>query len=118
MNKIEQYFYKYTVTYYEEIDGKHELKTASGLTFGQTFNEACAKITDYFGEELLEDIKIEFASDCDIIEDFEIAELFHETSGEKSNDGVADEIKAGLKEAIEYEKGKQQAKTTTLSTSD
>ena len=76
MDKIEQNFYKYTVRYYEEIDGKHELKTASGLTFGKNFNEACAKIIDYFGEESLEDIKIEFASDCDVIEDFEIAELF------------------------------------------
>lgn len=100
MDKVEQYFYKYTVTYYEEIDGKHELKTASGLTFGQTFNEACAKITDYFDEESLEDIKIEFASDCDVIEDFEIAELFNETAEEKSDGSVADEIKDSLSEAI------------------
>lgn len=118
MDKIEQYFYKYTVTYYEEIDGKHELKTAVGLTFGSTFNEVCAKITDYFGEESLEYIKIEFASDCDILEDFEIAELFNVKEEEKNDKSVADEIKAGLNEAIEYEKGNLELRTTEISTPD
>ena len=48
-------------------------------------------------------MKIEFAGDCDVLEKYEIDELF-------------DEIKTGLSEAIEYEKGNISLKTTTLST--
>ena len=113
-----QYFYKYTVKYYEYIDDKPELKTASGLTFGSTFNDVCAKITDYFGEESLEDIKIEFASDCDVLEDFEIAELFNTEMEDNGENGVADTIKTGLNEAIEYEKGNLELRSTELSTTD
>ena len=112
MDKIEQYFYKYTITYSEDINGEPELRTVTGLTFAKTFNEACAKLTDYFDEERIEEMKIEFVSDCDVIEEDELAELFN--IKEKSK--IVDEIKRGLSEAIEYEKGNLDLRTTTLST--
>lgn len=105
MQEIEQYFYKYTVTHCAEIDGDYHLKTTTGLTFGKTFNEVCSKLTDHFGEDEIEDMKIEFAGDCDVLEKYEIDELFYE-------------IKTGLSEAIEYERGNIDLKTTILSTDD
>lgn len=77
MDMVEEYFYKYIVTYCEELDGSYKLKTVTGLTFGKTFNEVCAKLTDYFGEDQIEDLRIEFAGDCDVLEESEIAELFN-----------------------------------------
>lgn len=114
MQDVEQYFYKYTVLYYVEVDKKPELKTVSGLAFGKTFNEVCNKLTDYFGEDTIEEMKIEFANDCDVLEEDELIELFNF----KKNNTVFDEIKTGLTEAIGYEKGNLNTKTTTLSTDD
>jgi len=113
MNETEQYFYKYTVVYYVENDEKSTLKTVSGITFGKTFNEVCDKLTDYFGEDVIEEMKIEFASDCDVLEEEEIYELFNTESKNKTN--LANEIETGLKEAIEYEKGNLELRSTTLS---
>ena len=76
MSEVKQYFYKYTIVYYTEIDEQSTLKTVSGITFGKTFNEVCEKLTDYFGEDAIEEMKIEFASDCDVLEESEINELF------------------------------------------
>ena len=76
MQEIEQCFYKFTVVFYTETNGNPELQTTSGLTFGRTFNEVCEKLTDYFGEDAIEEMKIEFASDCDVLETGEILELF------------------------------------------
>lgn len=114
MDKIEQYFYKYTVTYSEDINGEPELRTVTGLTFAKTFKEACAKLTDYFGDDRIEEMKIEFVSDCDVIEENELSELFKM----KEESKIADEIKRGLTEAIEYEKGNLDLRTTTLSTEE
>ena len=111
MQDVEQYFYKYTVVYYVEIDEKPELKTVTGLTFGKTFNEVCDKLTDYFGEDTIEEMKIEFANDCDVLEEDELIELFNF----KKNNTVFDEIKTGLAEALEHEKGNLNTKTTVLS---
>lgn len=114
MQDVEQYFYKYTVVCYVKVDEKPELKTVSGLTFGKTFNEVCNKLTDYFGEDTIEEMKIEFANDCDVLEEDELIELFNF----KKNNTVFDEIKTNLTEAIGYEKGNLNTKTTTLSTDD
>lgn len=77
IHEIKEFFYKYKVTYYEEMqDGKHQLLTTTGLTFGETFNEACAKIIDYFGEEQIEHLEVDAVSDCDVIESDELKELF------------------------------------------
>ena len=68
-NNVETYFYKYTVTYYEEIDEKnYELKTVSGVVTAKTFNSACDKLTDFYGENQIEKMSIEFIEDMDVIE--------------------------------------------------
>ena len=68
-NNVKTYFYKYTVTYYEEIDEKnYELKTVSGVVTAKTFNSACDKLTDYYGENQIEKMSIEFIEDMDVIE--------------------------------------------------
>lgn len=88
MQEIEQHFYKYEVTHCMEINGDYHLKTTTGLTFGKTFNEVCNKLTDYFGEDEIEEMKIELAGDCDVLEEYELKELF-------------DEIKTSPPDAIE-----------------
>ena len=68
-NNVETYFYKYTVTYYEEIDEKnYELRTVSGVVTAKTFNSACDKLTDFYGENQIEKMSIEFIEDMDVIE--------------------------------------------------
>ena len=67
-------------------------------------------VQDYFDEDRIEEMKIEFVSDCDVLEEDELIELFK--MKEKSK--IADEIKRGLTEAIEYEKGNLDLRTTTL----
>ena len=78
MSKITKYFYKYEVNHCEVIDDKHQMVTTTGITFGKTFNEACAKVTDYFGEDSIDDIKLEFIDSCDVLELSELQELFLE----------------------------------------
>ena len=80
MQEVEQYFFKYTVTHYIEVNGDFHPKITTGLTFGKTFNEACSKLTDYFGEDQIDDLKIELAGDCDVLEDDELKELFDDVS--------------------------------------
>lgn len=116
MQDVEQYFYKYTVVHYTETNGESKLKTVSGLTFGKTFNEVCNKIIDYFGEDTIEEMKIEFASDCDVIEEDELSELFDIKKDNQDNAELFEEIKTGLTEAIEYEKGNIELDTLKLST--
>lgn len=118
MDKIKQYFYKYIVTYSEDIDGNCELRTVTGLTFGKTFNEACAKLTDYFGEDRIEDMKIELVSDCNVLEEDELADLFDLKKNEEHNMKLFDDIRTGLTDAIEHEKGNLDLRTTTLSTDE
>lgn len=116
MEKNEQFFYKYIVTFCEIINDEPKLRTVSGLTFGANFNEACEKITDYFGENVIEELKIEFVSDCDMLEEDEVLELFN-TKSETTNE-VFNEIKKGLSEAIEYEKGSLELRSSTVSKPD
>ena len=82
-NNVETYFYKYTVTYYEEVDEKDfELKTASGVVAAKTFNSACDKLTDYYGEESIEKMNIEFIEDMDVIEWDELQSNFEKTEND------------------------------------
>lgn len=118
MSEGKQYFYKYTIVYYTEIDEQPTLKTVSGITFGKTFNEVCDKLTDYFGEDTIEEMKIEFASDCDVLEESEIIELFSTSPETQCKTKLADEIKTGLEEAIEYERGNIEARSTSISAND
>ena len=82
MEKNEQYFYKYTVQYCDELND-YKWRTVRGLTFGRTFNEACAKITDYFGEDVIEELKIVCVSDCDMMDEDDLMKLFEEDNDEK-----------------------------------
>ena len=83
MDEFKQYFYKYTVSYYEVVDDNRELRTVSGLAFGSTFNDVCTKITNYFGEDTIEDLKIEFVSDCGVLEEDDLSDLFNISSNTK-----------------------------------
>ena len=79
-NNVKTYFYKYTVTYYEEIDEKnYELRTVSGVVTAKTFNSACDKLTDYYGENQIEKMSIEFIEDMDVIEWDELKSHFEKT---------------------------------------
>lgn len=81
-NNVKTYFYKYTVTYYEEIDEKnYELKTVSGVIAAKTFNGACDKLTDYYGEDSIEKMSMEFIEDMDIIEWDELKSNFEKSEG-------------------------------------
>lgn len=82
-NNVKTYFYKYTVTYYEEIDEKnYERRTVSGVVAAKTFNSACDKLTDYYGETQIEKMSIEFIEDIDVIEWDELKSNFEK----KEND--------------------------------
>ena len=68
-------FFKYTVKFTEEYEN-NEFKTEirTGILCAKNFRDAMYKITDYYGDENIEDVRIEFLEDLDIME-------FHEVQG-------------------------------------
>lgn len=65
---------------YGEVNLKDEYKeiTRTGITVGANFNEAVAKLTDYFGDDDIISINIKFQSDCDIVEENDLINLIQE----------------------------------------
>ena len=68
-------FFKYTVKFTEEYD-HNEFKTEirTGIVCAKNFRDAMYKVSDYYGDENIEDVRIEFIEDLDIME-------FHEVQG-------------------------------------
>ena len=62
-------FFKYTVKFTEEYD-HNEFKTEirTGIVCAKNFRDAMYKVSDYYGDENIEDVRIEFLEDLDIIE--------------------------------------------------
>ena len=75
MSKVNLCFFKYTVKFTEEYE-HNEFKTEvrTGILCAKSFRDAMYKITDYYGDENIEDVRIEFLEDLDIME-------FHEVQG-------------------------------------
>ena len=68
-------FFKYTVKFTEEYQ-HNEFKTEirTGIVCAKNFRDAMYKVSDYYGDENIEDVRIEFIEDLDIME-------FHEVQG-------------------------------------
>jgi hypothetical protein len=69
MSKANLCFFKYSVKFteeYEHYEFKTELRT--GVVCAKSFRDAMYKITDYYGDENIEDVRIEFMEDLDILE--------------------------------------------------
>jgi uncharacterized protein with FMN-binding domain len=59
---------------YEHNEFKTEVRT--GIVCAKNFNDAMYKITDYYGDENIEDVRIEFIEDIDIVEFDELRTYF------------------------------------------
>ena len=70
-------FFKYTVKFTEEYD-HNEFKTEvrTGILCAKNFRDAMYKVTDYYGDENIEDVRIEFLEDIDILEFKDVMEHF------------------------------------------
>ena len=70
------YFYYYVVTYGETtLQDEYKEITTSGITIGKTYNEAVARLVDYYGDDEITSLVVRFYQDCDILEDDKIKEL-------------------------------------------
>ena len=69
MSKTNLCFFKYAVKFTEEYKN-NEFKTEvrTGVVCAKSFRDAMYKISDYYGEESIEDVRIEFMEDIDILE--------------------------------------------------
>ena len=87
MSKANLCFFKYAVQFTEEYD-HNEFKTEvrTGVVCAKNFRDAMYKISDYYGDENIEDVRIEFMEDLDILEIDEIMGYF-----EKENSHVSDD---------------------------
>lgn len=87
MSKANLCFFKYAVKFTEEYE-HNEFKTEvrTGVVCAKNFRDAMYKITDYYGDENIEDVRIEFIEDIDIMEFNELREYF-----EKKNSHVSDD---------------------------
>ena len=88
MSKTNLCFYKYTVKFTEEYE-HNEFKTEirTGVVCAKSFRDAMYKISDYYGEENIEDVRIEFMEDLDILEINDIIGYF-----EKKIDSIEDPV--------------------------
>ena len=86
MSKANLCFFKYAVKFTEEYD-HNEFKTEvrTGVVCAKNFRDAMYKISDYYGDENIEDVRIEFMEDLDILEIDEIVGYF-----EKKIDSIED----------------------------
>ena len=77
MSKANLCFFKYAVKFTEEYD-HNEFKTEirTGVVCAKSFRDAMYKITDYYGDENIEDVRIEFLEDIDIVEFDELRTYF------------------------------------------
>lgn len=87
MSKAKLCFFKYAVKFTEEYE-HNEFKTEirNGVICAKSFKDAMYKISDYYGEESIEDVRIEFMEDLDILEIDEIMGYF-----EKKNSHISDD---------------------------
>jgi hypothetical protein len=88
MSKTNLCFYKYAVKFTEEYEN-NEFKTEvrPGVVCAKNFRDAMYKISDYYGDENIEDVRIEFMEDIDILEIDEIMGYF-----EKKIDSIDDPV--------------------------
>lgn len=56
-------FFKYQVTYYDEIAQKDLTKT--GMVCGETYFEACERIINYYGEQYILEMHVYWIEDTD-----------------------------------------------------
>lgn len=77
MSKVNLCFFKYAVKFSEEYEN-NEFKTEirTGVVCAKNFRDAMYKITDYYGDENIEDVRIEFLEDIDIVEFDELKTYF------------------------------------------
>ena len=77
MSKANLCFFKYAVKFTEEYEN-NEFKTEirTGIVCAKSFRDAMYKITDYYGDENIEDVRIEFLEDIDIVEFDELRTYF------------------------------------------
>lgn len=77
MSKANLCFFKYAVKFTEEYE-HNEFKTEvrTGVVCAKNFRDAMYKITDYYGDENIEDVRIEFLEDIDIVEFDELKTYF------------------------------------------
>ena len=90
MSKANLCFFKYAVQFTEEYD-HNEFKTEvrTGVVCAKNFRDAMYKITDYYGDENIEDVRIEFIEDIDIVE-FDELRTYFENKIETIEDPVID----------------------------
>ncbi len=48
-------FFEYEINYWDEVD--NELATRRGVTYADNLGEAAANLTEYYGEENINDVK-------------------------------------------------------------
>ena len=86
MSKVNLCFFKYAVKFTEEYEN-NEFKTEvrTGVVCAKNFRDAMYKITDYYGDENIEDVRIEFLEDIDSVEFDELRTYF-----EKKIDSIED----------------------------
>lgn len=87
MSKVNLCFFKYAVKFMEEYDhNQFKTKVRTGVVCAKNFKDAMYKISNYYGDENIEDVRLEFMDDIDIFEIEEIMEYF-----EKKNSHVSDD---------------------------
>jgi hypothetical protein len=59
------YLYFYEIKYYDEFEAK--ILTRQGATFGDTYNDAVTHIINYYGENNIEILKMEYVSESSIL---------------------------------------------------
>lgn len=100
MSKVELCFFKFTVKFTEEYE-HNEFKTEirTGVTVAKNFRDAMYKITDYYGDENIEDVRIEFLEDIDIMEINELVGYFEKKNSHTSDDNkiMDPEVKGDVK---------------------